>query len=70
MGYRMEKDAVRLAEDRNRREKDSIQSGGSGMTYLLIYLFSDGLWEGLTTEAGRKMWEGSMKKGREECLVS
>lgn len=35
------------------------------MTYLLLYLFSDGLWEGLTAGAERKRWEGrKRKKGR------
>lgn len=35
------------------------------MTYLLLYLFSDGLWEGLTAGTERKRWEGrKRKKGR------
>lgn len=35
------------------------------MTYLLLYLLSDGLWEGLAAGAERKTWEGRKRKGGE-----
>lgn len=37
------------------------------MTYLLIYLFSDGLWEGLSAGAERKGWEGRMRQSERKA---
>lgn len=51
-------------QEQSRWKRGYIQAVGS-YPPLLIYLFPDGFWEGLTTGAVRKGWEGGNEGGRE-----